>query len=124
MTRFQQELSGRLGMFWKKSAEKLIQKTKEDIATGKITIDENGVARNEIGRVIMSDLEEVVSIIAPKGYSSEATREERKKETKKSMENYRKQQGKFSEEQMAEMRNAFGTGTVVVDVLTGEKYHL
>jgi len=25
---------------------------------------------------------------------------------------------------MAEMRNAFGTGTVVVDVLTGEKYHL
>jgi len=40
MTRFQQELSGRLGMFWKKSAEKLIQKTKEDIATGKITIDE------------------------------------------------------------------------------------
>ena len=39
MTRFQQELSGRLGMFWKKSAEKLIQKTKEDIATGKITID-------------------------------------------------------------------------------------
>lgn len=124
MTRFQQELSGRLGMFWKKSAEKLIQKTKEDIATGKITIDENGVARNEIGRVVMSDLEEVVSVIAPEGYSAEATREERKKETKKSIENYRKQQGKFSEEQMAEMRNAFGTGTVVVDVLTGEKYHL
>jgi len=72
----------------------------------------------------MSDLEEVVSVIAPEGYSAEATREERKKETKKSIENYRKQQGKFSEEQMAEMRNAFGTGTVVVDVLTGEKYHL
>lgn len=124
MTRFQQELSGRLGMFWKKSAEKLIQKTKEDIATGKITIDENGVARNEIGRVVMSDLEEVVSVIAPEGYSSEATREERKKAIEKSMENYRKQQGKFSEEQMAEMRTVFGTGTVVVDVLTGEKYNL
>lgn len=126
MTRFEQELSGRLGMFWKKSAEKLIQKTKEDIATGKITIDENGVARNEIGRVIMSDLEEVVSIIAPKGYSSEATREERKKETEKFLRDYRKRQEKqvMSAEEMNEMRNTFGKGTVVVDVLTGKQYRV
>ena len=51
MTRFQQELSGSLGAFWQKEAEKELAKTRADLDSGRITIDSNGVARNCIGRI-------------------------------------------------------------------------
>ena len=56
MTRFEKELSGALGAYWKKSAEEELQKVREELEQGLITIDENGVARNRIGRVLMSDM--------------------------------------------------------------------
>lgn len=125
MTRFQQELSGKLGGFWKKSAEKLIQKVKKDIEDGKIIIDNDGVARNQLGRVIMSDLAEVVSMVSDK-FDEEATEAARKKETEKFLRDYRKRQEKqvMSAEEMNEIRNTFGKGTVVVDVLTGKQYRV
>lgn len=125
MTRFQQELSGKLGGFWKKSAEKLIQKVKKDIEDEKIIIDNDGVARNQLGRVIMGDLAEVVSMVSDK-YNEEATEAARKKETEKFLRDYRKRQEKqvMSAEEMNEMRNTFGKGTVVVDVLTGKQYRV
>ena len=46
MTRFERELSGALGAYWKNSAEKELEEIRKDLAEGKITIDENGVARN------------------------------------------------------------------------------
>lgn len=124
MTRLQQELSGKLGGFWEKSAEKLIQKVKKDIEDGKIIIDNDGVARNQLGRVIMSDLAEVVSMVSDK-FDEEATKAERKKETEKFLKEYRKRQEKqvLSTEEMAEMRSTFGSG-VVVDVASGRKYKL
>ena len=53
MTRFEKELSGALGAYWKKSAEKELEKVREELEQGLITIDENGVARNRIGRVLI-----------------------------------------------------------------------
>lgn len=49
MTRFQKELSGELGAYWEKEAQKELERVKADLQAGKITI-ENGVARNCIGR--------------------------------------------------------------------------
>lgn len=43
MTRFQKELSGALGAYWKRAAEKELEKVREDLQAGKITIDENGL---------------------------------------------------------------------------------
>ena len=43
MTRFQRELNGELGAYWKKEAEKELERVKTDLQAGKITIDENGV---------------------------------------------------------------------------------
>ena len=40
MTRFERELSGALGAFWKNSAEKELAGIKADLENGKITIDE------------------------------------------------------------------------------------
>lgn len=66
MTRFQRELSGELGEFWKKEAEKQLDKVRAELAEGKISIDAEGVARNCIGRVLMDDLLEQLGIATDK----------------------------------------------------------
>ena len=118
MTRLQRELSGSLGAFWKSSAEKELEQIREDFETGKITVDENGVARNRIGRILMSDLLEKLTYITDK---VEAAREA---ETDAFLESYRKANHRRSAEELSEMRAAFGTGTTVVDIITGERIRL
>ena len=66
MTRFQRELSGQLGAFWQKHAEEQLAHVKADLDCGEITIDEAGVARNCIGRVLMDDLLEMVEMVTDK----------------------------------------------------------
>ena len=80
MTRFQRELSGELGEFWKKEAEKQLDKVRAELAEGKISIDAEGVARNCIGRVLMDDLLEQLGIATDK-VNAEATRAARRRKT-------------------------------------------
>ncbi len=125
MTRFTQELSGMLGDYWKASAEKELERVRADFENGLITIDENGVARNRIGRVLMDDMLDKLSYITDEA-DKEATRAARNEEVSRSMEEYRKarQAHGISEEEKAEMRAAFGTGTTVVDIITGQEIRL
>ena len=46
-SRFYQEYSGMLGEFWKAHAEKELEELRQDLATGDITIDENGVEKQD-----------------------------------------------------------------------------
>ena len=55
MTRFQMELSGKLGQFWQNEAQKELERVKSDLDSCKITIDADGVARNSIGRALADD---------------------------------------------------------------------
>ena len=123
MTRFEKELSGALGAYWKKSAEKELEKVREELEQGLITIDENGVARNRIGRVLMSDMLEKLTYITDEA-DAEATRAAREEETTAFFESYRKANHRHSEEELNEMRATFGTGTTVVDIITGERIRL
>ena len=123
MTRFEKELSGALGAYWKKEAEKELERVSQDIKDGNITIDENGVARNCIGRILHDDMLEKVAMVNDK-VNVEATRAARDEETAKVIEAYRASYTGPSEEELFEMRAAFGTGTTVVDVLTGKKIKL
>ena len=123
MTRFERELSGELGAFWKNSAEKELEKVKADLESGKITIDENGVARNCIGRVLMDDMLEKLLHITDKA-SKGATDAARKAETAAFLEEYRKNYEGPTEEEKAEMRAAFGEGETVVDIITGQRIAL
>ena len=121
MSRFLKDLNGEFGEYWKKDAEQQIAKVIEEYAAGKITVDENGVARNCIGRVLMDDLAEVLEAAGCcPAFSRTATAEANEIETLKSIEEYRKQKHTPSAEELGEMRAAFGTGTTVVDVLAGE----
>ena len=125
MTRFEKELSGNLGAYWKASAEKELERVRADFEAGKITVDENGVARNCIGRILMDDMLEKLTYITDEA-DVEATRAAREEETAAFFESYRKanRNRRRSAEELHEMRAAFGTGTTVVDIITGERVRL
>ena len=123
MTRFARELSGSLGTYRKASAEKELDEVRADFEAGKITVDENGVARNRIGRILMSDLLEKLTYITDK-VDVEATKAAREAETDAFLESYRKANNRRSAEELSEMRAAFGTGTTVVDIITGERIRI
>jgi len=119
MTRFERELNGSLGEFWKRNAERELEQLRKELADGKITIDDQGIARNCIGRVLMSDLLEKLAHITD-AVSIEATTAAREAEVAAELAEYRKQAHEPSLEERAEMRAAFGPGAKVVDVLTGK----
>lgn len=123
MTRFEKELSGALGAYWKKSAEKELEKVREELEKGLITIDENGIARNRIGRVLMSDMLEKLTYVTD-AVDTEATTKAREEEVAKSLEEYRRNARPATEEELDEMRAAFGRGKTVVNIITGQEYHL
>ena len=123
MTRFEKELSGALGAYWEKEAKKELERVKKDLDEGKITIDENGIARNCIGRTLHDDMLEKVAMVSDK-VNVEATRAARDEETAKVIEEFRASYTGPSEEDLFEMRTAYGKGTTVVDIFTGKKIKL
>ena len=123
MTRFERELSGALGAYWKNSAEKELEEIRKDLAEGKITIDKNGVARNCIGRVLMSDMLEKLTYVTDK-VDEEATKAARDEEVTRSLAEYRRNAKPANEEELSEMRAAFGEGQTIVNILTGERITL
>lgn len=123
MTRFEQEISGRLGAFWQRSAEKELAEIAADIEAGRLTIDANGVARNCIGRALMADMAEKVAYIN-NDIDLDATAAAREAEVSRELAAYRKAAAAPSEEELREMRAAFGPGATVVDVITGAKIQL
>lgn len=123
MTRFEREIGGFLGEFWKREAEKELEIIKNDLLTGQIVIDKDGVGYNCIGRVLMADMAEKVAYVDSR-LNKEATANARDIEVTKSINEYRKNCKKPSFEELAEMRAAFGKGTTVINVLTGEEVQL
>lgn len=124
MTRFEREISGSLGAFWKAEAEKELEGIRKYLAAGRITIDVNGVARNCIGRVLMDDLAEKVEWVT-NDIDREATAAAREIEVSKSVAAYREsRRSGYSAEEKSELLAAFGSGATVVDVLTGRAIKL
>ena len=122
MTRFQMELNGMLGEFWKKQAEQELQKVKSDLDSCRITVGVDGVARNYLGRALSDDMLEKLMMVASEEvkFYLKPTRRARKAETAEVVQRYASRE--VGEEEMHEMRSAFGAGTTVVDVLTGRRY--
>lgn len=126
MTRFERELSGALGAYWKSSAEKEIRKMEERQMNGEIFFGADGVVRwTSNNRVMPKDCREILSHTAYRDlFSEEASRAAEDAETAAFLESYRKNYTGPSEEEKAEMRAAFGTGSTVVDIITGERIRL
>ena len=120
MTRFQQEISGKLGAFWKNHAEKEVKEAVEQ-ADREATVEPDGAIRwIRSGNYIPDDYCEKLEYAGYK-FDRQATKRARDAQTEKSLERYRKSHRGFTAEEIAEARAAFGPGTVVVNVLTGEE---
>lgn len=125
MTRFDRELRGEFGDYWKKEAIKYLHKIEEEVFTGKITIDSEGVARNCIGQVVMDDVANALDYIIQDGsFRWDKTIEARNKENEEFLKEYASREIHYSSEEIAEMKAAFGEGTKVVNILTGRKIQL
>ena len=120
MTRFEQEINGSLGAFWKKNAEEEVRKAVVQ-ADEKATVEADGAVKwNSNGRYLMDDFCEKLEY-AGYAFSREATAEKRDEQNAESLAEYRKSDRGLSGEALAEARAAFGEGTTVVNVLTGKK---
>lgn len=124
MTRFEQELSGALGEFWKKNAEAEIAKMQKRADNDEIRTNMNGAAFwNSNGNYLPADAaEKLAHTDFP--FSLEETAKAREAQTAAFLENYRKTYTGPSEEEKNEMRAAFGAGTTVVDAITGKRIAL
>ncbi len=122
MTRFMMEMSGNLGDFWKRNALEEVAKMQMKVDAGDVAVDENGAAYwKSKGSYLMDDTAEILSYTSFK-FDVEATKVARDKQVDEQIAEYRKSRRNYtySAEELYEMRAAFGPGTTVVDVLTGE----
>ena len=124
MTRFERELSGELGAFWKKHAEEEIRKMQIRADNDEIRTNIGGGAFwNSNGNYLPADCAEILSY-TDFPFSLEETARAREAQTAAFLESYRKNYKGPSEEEKAEMRAAFGANTTVVNVITGERTRL
>lgn len=126
MTRFEMEISGRLGEFWKQNAEKEIRKMEERQINGEIFFGADGVVRwTSNNRVMPRDCREVLAYSAYRDlFNEEASRTAEEAETAAFLENYRKNYTGPTAEERMEMEAAFGKGSTVVDIISGERIRL
>ena len=123
MTRFEREISGSLGEFWKKNAEEEVRKAVAQAET-QATVDADGAIRWESnGRYLMDDFCEKLEY-AGYAFDREATAKKRDAQNAESLAQYRRNDRGLSGEALAEARAAFGEGATVVTILTGERTKL
>lgn len=121
MTRFTRELKGELGAFWKKNAEEEIRKMQARADHGEICTTADGAAYwASSGNYLPADCTEILTY-TDFSFSVEETTKAREVQTAELIRNYHHE---VTEEERAEMRAAFGTGTTVVDVISGKKIML
>ena len=124
MTRFERELSGELGAFWKKNAEQEIAKMQERVDNDEIrTNTQGGAFWNSNGNYLPADCAEILSH-TDFPFSLEETARAREAQTAAFLESYRKNYKGPSAEERAEMKAAFGEGATVVDIISGERIRL
>ena len=136
--RFKQEISGELDRqvaertgkpnnhFWQRHAEEEVQWILDKYENGELLIDEYGVA------YWASNNNAIPEECAFKGkygglpIDLEMTKELEDRQTEKSIEEYRERMKNhvYTAEELGEMRNAFGEGATVVNVITGKKIRL
>ena len=119
MTRFQQEITGELGQWWKNHAEKEVERAVRE-ADELAIVDSNGAIRwKSNGSYLMDDFCEMLEY-AGYQFNRKATAEARNIQVVESLKNYKLNYTGPNAEELAEMRAAFGAGETIVDVITGD----
>lgn len=122
MTRFAREWNGELGAFWQKNAHE--EAARLLAQRDNIEVEEDGAVKwKSSGNYLPADVVEKLTFAGADFFSAEATAKKREAQTAKFLANYRKNR-KVTAEERTEMEAAFGKGTTVVDIITGEKIRL
>ena len=137
-TRFMQEISGDLDRqvaertgkannhIWQRHAEQEVARVREQYENGELIIDEYGIAYwASNANAIPEEVAEKVEY-AGLPINRELTKELEDEQTARSIEAYRERMKdyEYSEEELFEMRCAFGEGATVVNVITGKRIQL
>ena len=118
MTRFEAELKGAYGAFWKAKAEEEIRKMEERIENDEIRTNIGGGAFwSSNGRYLPED-QAIILSFTDFPFSLEETNRARKAQNEAFLQNYHHES---TAEERYEMQAAFGTGTTVENILTGER---
>lgn len=125
MTRFQKEISGEFGEWWKKNAEREVSEALNRVKTDAIVEEDGAIRWISSGNYIPDDYCEKLEY-GGYNFSREATKIKNDKQQSKFAEEYseRMKNYKPSEEELYEMRCAFGEGAEIVDIITGQKIFL
>lgn len=138
MTRFEMEISGKLDKevqanggnlrpnFWREHAEKEMWKAVEKFKTDAI-VDDNGIATWKLsGNCLPDDFLEMLDWAGVATINYEATKRERQRQDEKFFKEYKEanKNRKYTEEELFEMRAAFGTGVTIVDAISGQTIQL
>lgn len=100
MTRFEREISGSLGEFWKKNAEEEVRKAVAQADT-QATVDADGAIKwNSNGRYLMDDFCEKLEY-AGYAFDREATARKREAQNEESLAEYRRNARGLSGEALA-----------------------
>ena len=122
MTRFEQEWSGALGEFWRKHAHEEAERLLSQ--RDNIEVEADGAAKwISSGNYLPADVVEKLTFAGADFFSAEATATKREAQTATFLDSYRRNHRTTAEERM-EMGAAFGKGTTVVNIITGEKIKL
>ena len=119
MTRFQQEITGELGQYWKDQAEKEVERAVRK-ADELAIVDSNGAIRwKNNGSYLMDDFCEMLEY-AGYQFSRKANAKARNIQVKKCLKEYRMNYNGPSAEDLLEKRSALCAADTVVDVITGD----
>lgn len=122
MTRFERELHGLCGDFFKKKAIETLEERMYQWETDELLVNPiNGVATWASNGNPLPEECALQAKLAGVPIDVEATRKARDEHLEEFAKNYRHE---VTAEEMFEMKAAFGEGTTVVNVLTGEKIKL
>ena len=125
MTRFQMEISGEFGDWWKKNAEREVSEALNCVKTDSIVEEDGAIRWISSGNYIPDDYCEKLEY-GGYNFSREATKIKKDEQQYKFAEEYRERMKNYkpSEEELYEMRCAFGKGVEIVDIITGQKIFL
>lgn len=131
MTRFMGEIMGLYGEYFQKSARKEVASMRDSFLNGEIIIEDDGAVKWASSGNYLPDecVEKLAIALCHDGdpvFNAEATKINRKAQDEETLSRIigSRKNAAVSDEERYEMECAFGKGTTIVNVLTGEKFML
>lgn len=121
MTRFEREISGSLGEYWKTSAEKEVRDAVIKVNSDAIVEEDGAIKWKSNGNYIPDDFCEKLEY-AGYEFDRQATSNKRDVQVSEFIKNYTKNKKDFSEEEKMELDANNKPGTVIVDTISGSEY--